>query len=426
MKLFEIGVRPDESPQQFRRIAILNRIILFFLVLSVPITISLFIIEGVPLKMAGYFSCQTGAFVFLLYANSRRWFDFTAFFLVFVGDLATISVPILLGTEVQAQFMLMIIAGLPFLVFDRSWGMKRALMATFVLPCWLGMELYLAHFPPIFQLDPYIIKMSGYFYAVVVLVWSVYIFYNFTTLNEQFAQRIRSQRDELDARNKRLEQYGYTATHDLKTPIANIEGFHSLLESDLENPSEDVKLSMNGISQSIAQANKIIFDLLEIAKLTSVIEELEIVNLNEVVSDIKQSLNQRIKDSEADLIVDFTDCPTIRFGKMGLKSILQNLITNALKYRSPNRKPVISISSHLKGEYAVLEVEDNGLGIDLETQGDKLFGMFKRIHTNEEGSGVGLYVIKNLIEDRGGRIEVQSVPDKGTKFKVYLPLNIIS
>jgi signal transduction histidine kinase len=106
-----------------------------------------------------------------------------------------------------------------------------------------------------------------------------------------------------------------------------------------------------------------------------------------------------------------------------MESIMLNLVTNAIKYRSPERLPVVIINAHTNYKGIVITIEDNGLGIDLERYRNKLFGMNKTFHGNEDARGLGLYITKNQVESMGGRIEVESKLNVGTKFSVYLNSN---
>ena len=99
-----------------------------------------------------------------------------------------------------------------------------------------------------------------------------------------------------------------------------------------------------------------------------------------------------------------------------------NLLSNALKYRAPERRPQVRLRTQLAGRYVVLEVEDNGLGLTA-AHGQKLFGMFQRFHDHVEGSGIGLYMVKKMVENAGGRIEVRSKLNQGSTFLVYFPTN---
>ena len=102
-----------------------------------------------------------------------------------------------------------------------------------------------------------------------------------------------------------------------------------------------------------------------------------------------------------------------------LDSILMNFITNGVKYKHPDREPTLKFSTEKKGEYTLLNIEDNGLGIDLDKYGSKLFGMYKTFHTNKDSRGIGLYITKNQVEAMHGKIEVESKLGEGTKFKVF-------
>ena len=102
-----------------------------------------------------------------------------------------------------------------------------------------------------------------------------------------------------------------------------------------------------------------------------------------------------------------------------MDSIIHNLLTNAVKYKHPDRNPIISVNTKKEGNKIVLSVKDNGIGIDLRKNGDKLFGMYKTFHANDDARGIGLYITKNQIEAMGGNILVYSEVDKGTTFKVY-------
>lgn len=120
--------------------------------------------------------------------------------------------------------------------------------------------------------------------------------------------------------------------------------------------------------------------------------------------------------------VDVATCPTLAFAEKNLRSIIYNLVSNALKYRRADRTPQIRLRCYQSGNYRVLAVQDNGLGIDLNaTRERKLFGLFQRLHDHVEGSGIGLYMVKKIITNAGGRIEVESQLGVGSTFLVYFP-----
>lgn len=425
-KLFRLGIDENTHPSDERRFVLLNKIIVYFLLIGAPLSLSLYFIDEIPRSITYYITALFLVYVLLLYLNHKKLFVVTGLYIVIAGDLATASAPVLLGLESQAQNLLLVIAGVPYLVFPRSWGVKRLLLAGMAIPIWVGLHFYCSSHAPIIALEPNVLEGVGYFYSVLLVVWSTYIVYHFTLQTEKFADRIKGQRDLLDEKNKQLEQFNYMATHDLKTPIANIEGFHTLLGMDLENPEEEVRQSMHGISLSINQAKKTIRDLIEVTRFSNLIEEVNGVELQELMTGIEESMSLMIEEHRVTIHADFKELPQISFGPIALRSILQNLVSNAIKYHSPKRSPEIWIRSFIEKEFAVISVRDNGLGIDLKTQKDALFAMFKRIHSKAEGTGMGLFMIKNLIEERGGNIDVESQVDEGTTFIVRLPLLIIS
>jgi signal transduction histidine kinase len=137
-----------------------------------------------------------------------------------------------------------------------------------------------------------------------------------------------------------------------------------------------------------------------------------------VLDEVRQDLAPQIAEAGATLDVSL-DGPPLQFSRKNLKSILYNLLSNAVKYRSPDRPLHVCITCRVEGNYQVLTVADNGLGMDMR-QEHKIFALFKRLHAHVEGTGIGLYIVKRMIENAGGRIEVESQVGVGTTFRVYL------
>ncbi len=225
--------------------------------------------------------------------------------------------------------------------------------------------------------------------------------------------------------NNDLDNFIYTASHDLKAPISNIEG---LVDSMLENIDEKVKANeefryiLSLINTSIQRFKTTIHDLTEITKVQKQIQDIvEELNCREVIEDVKFIIQDQIKASGALVTIDDSDCSHIRFSRKNFQSIVYNLISNAVKYRHPSRSAEVLVSMEYKDGFNILTVKDNGMGIG-ESNINKLFTMFKRFHDHVEGSGVGLYIVKRIIDNAGGKIEVESQVDIGTTFRVYLPL----
>lgn len=223
----------------------------------------------------------------------------------------------------------------------------------------------------------------------------------------------------LESKNSKLEQFNYIATHDLKTPISNLEGYYSFLKEDIETEDAELLDTVHWIGKSIEQSKLMIDDLTLIAKSENSKMHYEECSFQEIIDSILENFDKEIIQSNAKIHINLKACSTIKYGKVELRSILQNLISNALKYKSPDRVPEIQISTSIERDTVLLSIKDNGLGIDLEKHFGDVFQAFKRIHVREEGSGIGLYIIKNLIESNGGKIDVTSKVNEGSAFTVY-------
>ncbi len=220
--------------------------------------------------------------------------------------------------------------------------------------------------------------------------------------------------------NADLDNFIYTASHDLKAPINNIEGLVTVLLTKLPKDSREALKLIEMINHSITRFKNTLLDLSEIAKIQPDNEaELEILNFKEIASFVTEDISSLLKAADATIIEDYSKEASIKFSKKNLRSVLYNLISNAVKYRSAERKPVVEITTYkAPDDFIVLSVKDNGLGIKDEDK-EKVFAMFKRLHNHVEGTGVGMSIVKRIIDNAEGKIEVESKLNVGTTFKVY-------
>jgi two-component system, sensor histidine kinase and response regulator len=243
-------------------------------------------------------------------------------------------------------------------------------------------------------------------------------------LNWELEARVKERTKELLKINNDLDNFIYTASHDLKAPIHNIESlvqlFHDTLGEESKE-SEEVSTIMRMIDGAIHRFKSTLRDLTELARVQNeaAAAEKTTIDIRELVEEVKFTIKDLIEKADAKIVEDFSAAPTISFSRKNLRSILYNLISNGIKYSSPNRKPVIHLQSALEGEYVLLTVQDNGLGINSKDH-DKVFSMFKRLHDHVEGTGVGMAIVKRIVENCGGKIELESEIGKGSVFQVYL------
>jgi len=252
-------------------------------------------------------------------------------------------------------------------------------------------------------------------------------------LNEELAainEELQATNEELHGANSRLthtnadlDTFVYTASHDLKAPISNIEGLldalREYLPADTENAEPMVPRLLSMMQDSVSRFQQTVAHLTDVSRLQHE-QEAEAVDLAALVEDVRLDLGPLIATTQARLLLDVGACPTVYFSVKNLRSILYNLLSNALKYRSPDRTPEVQLRATCTDTQVQLQVQDNGLGLNDQQQG-RLFTLFRRLHTHVEGSGVGLYMLKRIVENAGGSILVRSEPNVGSTFTVTLP-----
>ncbi|WP_242916105.1 chemotaxis protein CheB [Pontibacter liquoris] len=239
-------------------------------------------------------------------------------------------------------------------------------------------------------------------------------------------ERLQSANEHLLKVNEDLDTFVYTASHDLKAPIANIEGLMLLLEDQIKEsgplegePTEPLFVMLK---DSISRFQKVIKDLTDIAKVQRDVDgEAEQVEMQEIVDEVLTNLEGLLSEKNAQLQIDFKAAPAINFSRKNLYSILYNMISNAVKYSDEERTPVIQLKTEETGPYVCLSVTDNGSGISSDNL-SKVFTLFKRFHAHVEGTGMGLYIVKRMIDNAGGKIEVESCEGQGTTFKLYFKI----
>lgn len=247
----------------------------------------------------------------------------------------------------------------------------------------------------------------------------------------QANEQLRSANTELDMTiqqlrrtNADLDNFIYTASHDLKAPITNIEGLLTALQEQLPpqlREHEQVHPLLQMMQGAVERFQKTIAQLTDISKLQQAHEQAEeVVDLATLLADVQLDLAPELAAAHAQLLVDVSAHPTLSFSLKNLRSIVYNLLSNAIKYRDPSRPPRIELRCTAAPGQAILEVQDNGLGLS-NNQQNQLFGMFRRLHSHVEGSGIGLYMVKKIVENAGGSITVRSEPGVGSTFRIVLP-----
>ena len=226
--------------------------------------------------------------------------------------------------------------------------------------------------------------------------------------------------NDLIIKNKDLEQFSYIISHNLRGPVASIIGASNALNNFDLTAAEKETLN-NGISESVKRLDEVIIDLNDILQVKIGFKEnKEKVIFSHVVDNVKASIKGLLNDVE--ILCDFSEIDEYTSLKAYFYSIFYNLISNSIKYRRHDIHTVIQIKSHLYKNKLELIFSDNGMGIDLAKKGSQVFGLYNRFHTNIEGKGVGLFMVKTQVETLGGKISIQSKVNEGTEFKIQLEL----
>ena len=221
---------------------------------------------------------------------------------------------------------------------------------------------------------------------------------------------------ELTQNNKDLKQFSYITSHNLRAPISNLTGLLSLTDDII---IEDIELAeiLDGFKKSTCLLNETINDLTKVMIIkdrTSV--QKEAVNLLESFENVCKQLSFQLETNKPLMKIDLESVSSLLINKTYLESILANLLTNSLKYKSETKALEITVEANQIKDNAIIKITDNGIGIDLKRNKEKVFGLYQRFHDYPDSKGLGLYLVKSQVEAMGGSIQIQSEVNKGTTF----------
>lgn len=219
--------------------------------------------------------------------------------------------------------------------------------------------------------------------------------------------------------NRWLNNFTHIVSHNIRSHNSNISGIVTLLENSQDQDERNLLIGM--LKNSTDKLGETISNLSNYIVLqTNSDKQYQPINIHEEINKTSSAISQLIKETEAEIINKTDKDLVIQLVPAYIESILLNLITNAIKYRSSDRQPIITISNYKMNGFQCLKIEDNGMGIDLDRHQDAVFGMFQTFHGNKDAVGFGLFITKNQIEAMDGKIDLESIPGKGTTFSVYL------
>ncbi len=235
------------------------------------------------------------------------------------------------------------------------------------------------------------------------------------TTSEKYVRQLEAQRIE-------LEQFTYTVSHDLKSPLITIKGFLGMLVKDAEEGNiERLQSDVNRISAAASKMGDLLDGLLELSRIGRIANEPVDVSLDKLAHEVAETLHGAIAESGVSLVIE-PGLPIVRGDHLRLHEVLQNLIENAIKFMGDPASPSIEIGSRIDEDETVCYVRDNGQGIDA-IYADKIFGLFEQMDGSTQGTGIGLALVKRIIEHHGGRVWVESEgPGCGSRFCFSIPI----
>ena len=223
---------------------------------------------------------------------------------------------------------------------------------------------------------------------------------------------------ELTQNNKDLKQFSYITSHNLRAPLSNLIGLLNLIE-DIPIENTELQEILGGFTKSTHLLNETINDLVKVIIIKdNPSMQKEEVSLKEVFENVFSQLSFQIELHKPIIKLKFEKVPLLNTNKAYIESILLNLLTNSIKYKSENRKLKISITAEQIDQQVTLTFKDNGIGIDLDRNRDKVFGLYQRFHNYPDSKGLGLYLVKSQVETMGGTISIESEVNKGTTFTI--------
>mgnify|MGYP000002879519 CR=1 FL=1 len=388
---------------------------------SLLVGIVLFVVNISPLYFNSIGRTKTATWIFCLYAP-----------LIFA------SIIVLFGKELANEYSFLIFTIHIIIFFRKPWD---RIIYFIYLVIVIGLSYYYsANFESPFAREFNFFEKNAIFIFVVVFIFLILKIYTDLVdetltkvnvvldeqkeVNEELNKNkttIERQNKELQLANEELEKFAYIASHDLKSPLRNVNSFLTLIERKIKQGRTDIHEDIQYATRASKQMYHLIEDILRFSRMKKQEMSFKKIVINDIIMEVVLNLEETIKTKSGEVILELL--PEIDCNISQMTLLFQNLIENALKYND-SPEPIIEISSQTIGEQVLISVRDNGIGIPMDYQ-DKVFEMFARLHNQQiyEGTGLGLAICRRIVSAHKGDIWFKSDGENGTTFYIQLPIH---
>ena len=414
--ILNIGIKPDQSDITVRCLKIQNKLsfVSGVVLLVFPlIFIYLKLYEGLYFIAAGF-----AILTITLYSNHKGFFTFSKFFSIIASILMLISGLYLFGMNSGFEYPILAFIALPILYLRTNRERLSFYIIAIPVLIFSGLVLY---YLGINRYESEELSVLRFLLFVATIILIVFYFMSSDGINKEYEKNNAMLVKSLTKKNKVLKQFSFSASHDLKEPLRTINSYTQLLKAELGDQfNESAKGYHNYITRGVRQMYTLLDDLLTYSNIDNEKISLELIDLNEVIEDVRYSMSATISKSQSKIVVE--SLPSIYGTHTLFTQLFQNLISNAIKFRKKDDKAIIVIDAETDGECCNIFVKDNGIGVSNEYS-EKIFEIFQRLHPRYEyeGSGIGLATCKVIMEKLHGEISMVSTPNQGSTFKLSFP-----
>lgn len=268
-------------------------------------------------------------------------------------------------------------------------------------------------------------KPMYYIYQVLDITKRKHAEEQMLALNQSLEEKVKARTMELEAANKNLESFSYSVSHDLRNPLTAINLYCNIIEDEFNSDdNEELKQMVQGIANNCQRMETLITDLLEFSRAGRKALEPELLNMEKLFRSVYDEIVMAAEEDDPEVQFEVGDLPDAFADETMIRQVVANLVGNAVKYSSKKPQPIIEVGATIETDSVTYFIKDNGVGFDPK-KADKLFIAFERLHDTSEfdGTGVGLALVKKIINLHEGRIWAESEPGKGSTFFFSLPIN---